>query len=273
MQEGSTGPQEESTREESWEGSTNGGESFTDQQDGWGGLLGESEGWDSQQREEGDSAAESEGWHGPQDGSIGSTGPMGLQEGPVDGSEGYNGLQREQDEPVGTSMGEPISNPMGNPTGKPTGKPTGEPIGGPTGIGESTVQFCSSCNQKKPLIDFGRFLTYNAYRQRNTKANRVRKAKQKATIPPRPKATKEQLEYAIQAWGNTSEYILRGKFTRPLTIEDYLNNKSSPPLIYTTPNKLACEVKAKSKLAPELAEGRPAQDFSVAALTSSQLQY
>jgi hypothetical protein len=198
---------------------------------------------------------------------------MGLQEGPVDGSEGYNGLQREQDEPVGTSMGEPISNPMGNPTGKPTGKPTGEPIGGPTGIGESTVQFCSSCNQKKPLIDFGRFLTYNAYRQRNTKANRVRKAKQKATIPPRPKATKEQLEYAIQAWGNTSEYILRGKFTRPLTIEDYLNNKSSPPLIYTTPNKLACEVKAKSKLAPELAEGRPAQDFSVAALTSSQLQY
>jgi hypothetical protein len=102
---------------------------------------------------------------------------MGLQEGPVDGSEGYNGLQREQDEPVGTSMGEPISDPMGNPTGKPTGKPTGEPIGGPTGMGESMVQFCSSCNQKKPLIDFGRFLTCNACRQRNTKANRVRKAK------------------------------------------------------------------------------------------------
>ena len=64
MQEGSTGPQEESTREESWEGSTDGGESFTDQQDGWGGFLGESEGWDSQQREEGDSVGESKGWNG-----------------------------------------------------------------------------------------------------------------------------------------------------------------------------------------------------------------
>jgi hypothetical protein len=31
---------------------------------------------------------------------------------------------------------------------------------------------------------------------------------------------------------------------------------------------LVDEVKAKSKLAPELAEGRPAQDFSAAALTS-----
>jgi hypothetical protein len=152
-------------------------------------------------------------------------------------------------EPTGelTGTGEPTCGPTG--TGEPMGGPTdtGEPIGGPTGTGEPTCsptgmgeptygstgeptdQFCSSCNQKKPLIDFGRFLTCNACRQRNTKANRVRKAKQKATIPPRPKATKEQLEYAIQAWGNTSEYILRGKFTRPLTIEDYLNNKSSPP--------------------------------------------
>jgi hypothetical protein len=84
---------------------------------------------------------------------------------------------------------------MGSPMGGPTN--TGSPIGGPIGTGEPTDQFCSSCNQKKPLIDFGRFLTCNACRQRNTKANRVRKAKQKATIPPRPKATKEQLEYII----------------------------------------------------------------------------
>jgi hypothetical protein len=40
---------------------------------------------------------------------------------------------------------------------------TGEPTCGPTGTGEPTDQFCSSYNQKKPLIDFGRFLTYNAY--------------------------------------------------------------------------------------------------------------
>jgi hypothetical protein len=93
-------------------------------------------------------------------------------------------------------------------------------------MGEPTDQFCSY-NQKKPFIDFGRFLTCNTCRQRNTKENGVEKEKKKATIPPRPKAIKEQLEYTIQAWGNVSEYILRGKFTRPLTIEDYLNNKRS----------------------------------------------
>jgi hypothetical protein len=78
---------------------------------------------------------------------------MGLQEGPVDGSEGCDGLQREQDEPTGgpTGIGEPIYKPMGEPTD----------------------QFCSSYNQKKPLIDFGRFLTYSACQQRNIKANRV----------------------------------------------------------------------------------------------------
>jgi hypothetical protein len=86
-------------------------------------------------------------------------------------------------------------------------------------------QFSSSCNQKRLLIDFGRFLAYNACRQRNQKANRVRKVKQKGI--QRPKAIKEQLEHVIQAVGDTSEYILRGKSTWPLTVEDYLN-KSSP---------------------------------------------
>jgi hypothetical protein len=43
-------------------------------------------------------------------------------------------------------------------------------------------QFCSSCTQKKPLIEFSRFLTCNACRQRNTKANRARHAKQKAIL-------------------------------------------------------------------------------------------
>jgi len=45
--------------------------------------------------------------------------------------------------------------PMGSPTGM--GEPTYSPMG------EPTDQFYSSYNQKKPLIDFGRFLTYNAY--------------------------------------------------------------------------------------------------------------
>jgi hypothetical protein len=88
---------------------------------------------------------------------------MGLQEGPVDGSEGCDGLQREQDEPTGGPTG------IGEPTGELTG--IGEPIYKP--MGEPTDQFCSSYNQKKPLIDFGRFLTYSACQQRNIKANRV----------------------------------------------------------------------------------------------------
>jgi hypothetical protein len=204
------------TESEGWEGSMDGGESFMDRQDGWGGFPGESKG---PQRGEGGSVGDSEGWnspqgrsegwHGPRDGSagpmgptgpMGSTGSTGLQEGAVDESEGWDGLQREQEDSTGISK---------------------------SSMGPQD-QYCSSCNQKKPLITFGRFLTYNICRQRNTKANRVQKAKQKATIPPRPKATKEQLEYIVQAWGNISEYKLLKNFsTRPLTIEDYLNNKSS----------------------------------------------
>jgi hypothetical protein len=88
-------------------------------------------------------------------------------------------------------------------------------------------QYCSSCNRKKPLTDFGQFFTCNTCRERNKKANRVRKAKQKRAIPPRPKAINEQLEYAIQALAPTSEYRLGLNFaTRPITIEDYLNKSS-----------------------------------------------
>jgi hypothetical protein len=89
---------------------------------------------------------------------------MGLQEGSVGESKGWDGPQREQDEPMGDSTGDP--------TGDSIGDSTGEPID----------QFCSSCNQKKPLIDFGRFLTYNPCRQRNRKANQARHLKQKALL-------------------------------------------------------------------------------------------
>jgi hypothetical protein len=41
------------------------------------------------------------------------------------------------------------------------------------------AQYCSSCNQKKPLIDFGRFFTCNTCRERNKRANRTRHIKQK----------------------------------------------------------------------------------------------
>jgi hypothetical protein len=55
------------------------------------------------------------------------------------------------------------------------------------------------------------------------------KQSKKLLSPPWPKATKEQLEYAIQTWGDISEYKLLKNFsTQPLIVEDYLN-KSSPP--------------------------------------------
>ena len=95
-----------------------------------------------------------EGWNGPQ----------GEREDSVGESEGWDGPQREQDEPMGDSTGDP--------TGDSIGDSTGEPID----------QFCSSCNQKKALIDFGRFLTCNPCRQRNQKANQARHLKQKALL-------------------------------------------------------------------------------------------
>jgi hypothetical protein len=58
---------------------------------------------------------------------------------------------------------------------------TGEPICEP--IGDPTDQFCSSCNQKKPLIDFRRFLTCNACRQRNTKQTGSEKQSKKPLSP------------------------------------------------------------------------------------------
>ena len=117
------------------------------------GSTGESEGWNDPQGEEGsvdESEAwdgpqrESEGWDSPQRESEAWDSPQREQEDPMGESEGWDGLQREQDEPMD--------------------------------------QFCSSCNQKKPLIDFGRFLTCNACRQRNTKANRARYIRQKALL-------------------------------------------------------------------------------------------
>jgi hypothetical protein len=55
--------------------------------------------------------------------------------------------------PMGSSIGigEPINELIG--IGEPMYSPISEPID----------QFYSSYNQKKPLIDFGRFLTYNTY--------------------------------------------------------------------------------------------------------------
>jgi hypothetical protein len=105
-----------------------------------------------------------------------------------------------------------------------------ESWGGSIGVRDRSIgpqdQYCSSCNRKKPLLDFGRFFTCNTCRQRNKRVKEARRAKHKATYIA-PKATQAQLEYSIQAWGKRSEFmLLLNTRTRPLTIEDYLNKSS-----------------------------------------------
>jgi hypothetical protein len=63
-------------------------------------------------------------------------------------------------------------------------------------MGEPIDQFCSPYNQKKPFIDFGRFLTYNTCRLRNRKAKQARHLKQKAIYKP-PKAMEEEIQQSI----------------------------------------------------------------------------
>jgi hypothetical protein len=71
---------------------------------------------------------------------------------------------------------------MGGSTGDPTSDPMGDPMGDSIGNSIPIDRFCSSYNQKKPLIDFGRFLTYNPCWQRNQKANQARHLKQRALL-------------------------------------------------------------------------------------------
>jgi hypothetical protein len=71
----------------------------------------------------------------------GSTGESEACDSPQEGSDGWDGSQRGS---------EGWDEPIGDPTGD--------------SISISIDQFYSSYNQKKPLIDFGRFLTYNPCR-------------------------------------------------------------------------------------------------------------
>jgi hypothetical protein len=83
---------------------------------------------------------------------------------------------------TGDPMGEPIGDSMGDPIGDPISKPIGNSIGDSIGNSMPIDRFCSSYNQKKPLIDFGRFLTYNPCWQRNRKANQARHLEQRALL-------------------------------------------------------------------------------------------
>jgi hypothetical protein len=64
-------------------------------------------------------------------------------------------------------MGGSTGDPMGGSNGNTISDPIYNSIGDSIGNSMPIDRFCSSCNQKKPLIDFSRFLTYNPCRQRN----------------------------------------------------------------------------------------------------------
>jgi hypothetical protein len=182
--------------ERRWENSR--GESFAGPQESW---EDPADGREQGLREE--SLAES--WEGPTDGSKGWEGATG-------GSEAWESSQGEEEE---------VADREGSHEGL-----TDRSKGLEEATDEPTDQFCSSCNQKKPLLEFGRFFTCNPCRQRNRKAKQARHIKHKATYM-QPKATNEQLERTINALANTSEYKLKLNFnTRALTIEDYLNKCS-----------------------------------------------
>jgi hypothetical protein len=125
-------------------------------------------------------------------------------------------------------VGEP--GPVGEP--QPVGGEP-EPIGGepgPVGGGPGPVggepelkDYCSSCNQRRPVLDFGRFLTCITCRQHNTKANRRRAKAYKAIV--RPHATQEQIREHLEDWVMVAgEYNLKPySRSRRLTVDNYLN--------------------------------------------------
>ena len=65
---------------EAWEGSTDGGESFTGLQDGWGGFPGENKAREGPREERGSSAGGSEAWESATGKGTGSKGLAGASE-------------------------------------------------------------------------------------------------------------------------------------------------------------------------------------------------
>jgi hypothetical protein len=133
---------EGSQGEEGWEGLTDEEGSSAGLQDGWGGFPGENEAWEG-------STGENEAREGPREGRKGSTGR----------SEAWEGPQESRESSIA-----PVNSPQE-----------------PQETQESPQeQYCSSCNRKKPLSDFGQFFTCNKCRERNRRANQARHARYKA---------------------------------------------------------------------------------------------
>jgi hypothetical protein len=118
----------------------------------------------------------------------------------------------------------------GEPTDCLADQPTDElvdavdqPVDQPMGeLADAMDQYCSGCNQKKSLLDFGHFLTCDTCRRRNKNA-RHRKRQAKEPII-RPQATREQIKTHIESWSRLAgeRELLRHRRTRPLTIDNYL---------------------------------------------------
>jgi hypothetical protein len=153
---GYTEPREENWREKNWRKES--WEAYTGPQVQQRAFTGEGEAFDGPQ-------VHWEGQESPQRGQEDSEGESEAWDGSQRGSEACDSLQREQNEPTRDSMGD------------------NEACDGPQIEQDEPIdQYCSSCNQKKPVIDFGRFLTCNPCRQRNRKANQARWTKQKALL-------------------------------------------------------------------------------------------
>ena len=126
-----------------------GSQGDTDREESWEGLT----------DEEGSCTGLQDGWGGFPGENEAREGPRGERGSSASRSEAWESSQVERESFAGES----------------------EAWEGPQEIRKSPQeQYCSSCNRKKPLTDFGRFFTCNACRERNKKANRARYAKQKA---------------------------------------------------------------------------------------------
>jgi hypothetical protein len=156
---GYTYPRESSTGvgESLREGFIEGRESFRESSRGEGSQGEES--WEGLTDEEGSSTGLQDGWGG-------FPGENEARESSIGRSEAWEGPQEERESSAGAS--EAWEGPQES-------QETWE-----SSIVPPQEQYCSSCNRKKPLSDFGQFFTCNKCRERNKRANQARHARHKA---------------------------------------------------------------------------------------------
>ncbi len=189
------------------------------------GFAGGTDTWES-------SVGRTDIWEGPQEAREGSAGGSDAWEGLTDKEEssldpqdGWGGFPGERESSLGPQDG--WKDPQEHCEGSQEAR---EGFAGRSKAWEDSTdlqdQYCSSCNQKKLLTDFDGFFTCNSCRERNRRAKQARQSKYKAIIAP--KATREEIERSLRVgWSRRSEFkLLLNNYTRPATVEDYLNKDS-----------------------------------------------